>query len=192
MFKLYYAAAIDTCVEQAFKQIDEFKKVFKPYILDCCECVFEYQLESTPEQVKKCDNCHKIEVFGAGFGESPIIGSDSSSVYKGVTCSYDYRLIRQCDILLVVTNLEQFCAGTMMELEYARNLGIYTIVLILQKKVSCIDCEDKGLQGLGNGDFCANHCDNMFPKLKNIFLETFCNKIIYSMEELEEILKDLI
>jgi hypothetical protein len=99
-------------------------------------------------------------------------------------------MIRQCDVLLVVTNLKTFCAGTMMELEYARNLGLYIILLVLQKKISCEECNEK-IYDSENNYYCMIHCDKMFPKLKNIFLETYCNKIIYSMEELEEILKDL-
>ena len=47
-----------------------------------------------------------IEVYGAGFGDSPIIGPETSKEYKGVVSAYDLRKIRECDILLVVTDLK--------------------------------------------------------------------------------------
>ena len=133
MFKLYYASAIDMCVKKAFEHIGEFKKIFEKY---------------------------SIEVYGAGFGDSPIIPQNCTQEYKGVITAYDLRKIRECDILLVVADLDTFCAGTMMELEYARQLGLYIILL----------CPDP---------------------LKNIFLETFCNKIIHNINELELILADI-
>ena len=142
MFKLYYASAIDTCQEKALKQINEFARLFLHY--------------------RKGDVKHPIEVYGAGFNDSPIIPLDCSQVYKGVISAYDLRKIRECDILLVVTDLKQFGAGTFQELEYARGLGIYTILLVL------------------GGE-----------KLRNIFLETYPNKVIFSMKELEEILIDI-
>ena len=133
IFRLYYAAAIDVCVKKAFEQIDEFKKLFSKY---------------------------NIEVYGAGFNDSPIIPPNCTREYKGVITAYDMRKIRECDILLVVADLTTFAAGTMMELEYARQLGLYTILL----------------------------CPNT---LKNIFLESFCNKIIHNVSELEAILADI-
>ena len=133
MFKLYYASAIDVCVKKAFEQIAEFKKIFKKY---------------------------QIEVYGAGFGNSPIILPNCSDDYKGVITAYDLRKIRECDILLVVADLETFAAGTCMEFEYARQLGLYIILL----------CPEK---------------------LKNIFLETYANKIIHNSWQLEAILKDI-
>lgn len=136
MFKLYYCSAIDVCVEEAFKQMDEFKKIFSKY--------------------------PKIEVFGAGFGESPIIGPDSSLVYKGVVVAYDLREIRKCDILLVVTDLKTFCAGTMEEMMYSRQLGLYIIVCILRNE-----------------------------KLKNIFIETHADKVIYGIKKLKEVLDEI-
>lgn len=132
-FKLYYASAIDVCVKKAFEQIAGFKTVFKKY---------------------------NIEVYGAGFADSPIIPPNCTAEYKGVITAYDLRKIRECDILLVVADLTTFAAGTMMELEYARQLGLYTILL----------------------------CPNT---LKNIFLESFCNKIIHNVNELEVILADI-
>jgi nucleoside 2-deoxyribosyltransferase len=187
VFKLYYASAIDTCVEEAFKQIEEFKKIFKPYTYNCDECIF---LEDTMNQVDKCKKCHKLEVYGAGFGDSPILDGSESSIKKGVICAYDLRKLRECDVLLVVTDLKQFAAGTMMELEYARNLGIYIIIMVLQEKKLCDECPDFK-NNMEKMIECANTCNQMLPKLKNIFLETYANKIIYSMEELEEILKEL-
>jgi hypothetical protein len=167
MFKLYYAAAIDTCVDKAFKQIEEFKKLFNKHTI-----YFKNgQLVSTVK--------NPIEVFGAGFNDSPIIGPETSSLYKGVISSYDFRVLRGCDILLVVTDLKQFAAGTFMELEYARNLGIYTILFVLP--------EDTGMDNYVGSKVKYNQNG----KLKNIFLETYANKIIYSMKELEDILKDL-
>lgn len=163
MFKLYYAAAIDTCVDKAFKQIEEFKKLFNIYTIR------EWGVR---EGIK-----NPIEFYGAGFGNSPIIGPETSAVKKGVISAYDLRKIRECDVLLVVTDLKQFAAGTFMEFEYARNLGIYTIVMVLPKEVP-IYSQPYGTR------LEKQRCHN-------IFLETYANKIIYSMEELEEILKDL-
>ena len=111
-----------------------------------------------------------IEVYGAGFGHSPIITPESTDVYKGILSSYDKRILRDCDVLLVVTDLKQFCAGTMMEFEYARNLGIYTILMLLSPE------DPKEREAF---------------YLKNIFLETYVNKVISSKEQLEDILKDL-
>ena len=184
MLKLYYASAIDMCVEEAFKQIEEFRKLFKKYQYQDITDIFE-TIESAAKQVN-----HPIQVFGAGFNQSPIIGPDSSPVYKGAVTAYDLRLIRNCDILLVVTDLKQFCAGTMMELEYARNLGIYTIILCLSDK-GCTNCEkanECSLGSLAEKKCPIYHTNGM---VKNIFLETYANKIIYSMVELEDILKDL-
>lgn len=136
MFNIYFASAIDKYPEKAFKQIEKFKSILSKY---------------------------KVNVYGAGIDkDSPIIDKHSTPELKGVICAYDYRILRQCDILLMVTNLETFCPGTCMELEYARQLGIYIIVL-------CLD----------NKDF-----------VKNIFIETYANKIIYSIEELEYILEN--
>jgi nucleoside 2-deoxyribosyltransferase len=161
MFKLYYAAAIDTCVEKAFKQIEEFKKLFVKYQASTIEEIMEG---------KKNRVNNPISVYGAGFGASPIIGPETSQVKKGVISAYDLRKIRECDILLVVTDLKQFAAGTMMELEYARNLGIYTILMLLSPE------DPKEREAF---------------YLKNIFLETYVNKVISSKEQLEDILKDL-
>ena len=172
MFKLYYAAAIDTCPEKALKQIEVFKKIFSKFIQE--EWTDGSNIRIVSNFVK-----NPLEVYGAGFGDSPIITPESSKEYKGAVSAYDLRKIRECDILLVVTDLKQFAAGTMMELEYARNLGIYTILFVLPKIV------------LHNFGF-----DTLTPvetqqEVTNIFLETYANKIIYSMEELEAILKDL-
>lgn len=136
MFRLYFASAIDVCVSKAFEQRERFKKIFAKY----------------PD----------IEVVGAGFGKSPIISPESSMEYKGLITAYDYRQIRQCDVLLVVTDLDTFCAGTMMEMEYARHQGLYIIVLCLGSN-----------------------------ELKNIFVETFANKIVYSIKELEGIIGEM-
>jgi len=85
MFRLYYASAIDTCQEEAFKQIVEYKKLFAKFALT-------------------------LEVYGAGFNESPIIRVDSPPTKKGVVCAYDLRLIRQCDIFLMVTDLKTYAS----------------------------------------------------------------------------------
>jgi nucleoside 2-deoxyribosyltransferase len=139
MFRVYYASAIDVCVPKAFEQIEQFRKIFVKY--------------------------PKIKVFGAGFGESPIISPESTKEYKGIVTAYDLRQIRQCDMLLVVTDLETFCAGTMMEMEYARQQGLYIIILCLKSAET---------------------------KVRNIFLETFAHQIVYSIKELEDILVGLI
>ena len=136
MFKLYYASAIDTCVEQAFKQIEEFKILLSKY--------------------------SKLDVYGAGWKDSPIIKPDCSGIYKKVITSYDLRKLRESDILLVVTDLKQFCAGTMEEFMYARTLGICTIVCVLGEE-----------------------------KLRNIFIESHADKIVYGIEELEKVLQDV-
>jgi hypothetical protein len=107
MLKLYYSAPIDTCYEEAFKEIAEFKELFAKF--------------------------PSIEVYGAGFGESPIITQDTSDFKKGVVVSYDYRIVRGCDILFVNTNLKNYCAGTLLEMEYARQLGLYIILLVPEK-----------------------------------------------------------
>ena len=180
MFKLYYAAAIDTCPEKALKQIEVFKKIFSKFIQE--EWTDGSNIRIVSNFVK-----NPLEVYGAGFGDSPIITPESSKEYKGAVSAYDLRKIRECDILLVVTDLKQFAAGTMMELEYARNLGIYTILFVLpSKKVLCmlvmvilvILVKPELKMRVTKGE-------------QNIFLETYANKIIYSMEELEAILKDL-
>lgn len=175
MFRIYYASAIDTCVEQAFKQIEEFKKVF---------CKYTIRLDPIDLRTY-VDVNNPIEVFGAGFGESPIIGPETTPVYKGALCAYDLRKLRECDILLVVTDLKQFCAGTMMELEYARNLGIYTIILVTYSEKDCKPCKPVAKY------FNCDECLHEKYGVKNIFLETYGNKIIYGMEELEDILRDL-
>lgn len=136
MFNIYVGSAIDIHPDRAIKQVEEFKKLFSKY---------------------------KVNVFGAGYDkDSPIIDEHSTPELKGIISAYDLRIIRNCDIFLMVTDLDTFCPGTSMELEYSRNLGLYTIVLCL-----------------GNG-FC-----------KNIFIETYANKILYSKDELREILKNV-
>jgi nucleoside 2-deoxyribosyltransferase len=135
MLRIYYSSPIDVCVEKAFKTIELFKKIFAKF----------------PE----------LEVYGAGFGKSPIITSESTWSKKKAIVAYDYRIIRSCDILFVNTDLDTFCAGTMLEMEYARQLGMFIILM----------CPEKP---------------------KNIFLETLADKIVYSIEQLEEILKELI
>jgi len=141
MFKLYYAASVDCSVDQGKHLLGIFKEVFKKY--------------------------PQIEVSGAGIGESPIISLDSSKTLKKAIVAYDLRKLRECDILLVVTDLKTYCAGSHMELEYARNLGLLTIVL-------CVDKDGLAIYGL-----------------KNIFIETLADKIIHSIEELEEILEEI-
>lgn len=137
MFKAYFASAIDVCPKEAVKQIEKFKCILSKY---------------------------KVNVYGAGFDkDSPIIDESSTPELKGVICAYDLRKIRESDILLFVTDLDTFAPGSCMELEYARQLGVYVIVLCL-----------------GNEDF-----------VKNIFIETYSNKIIYSVDELEYILENV-
>lgn len=135
MIKLYYASAIDVCLDKALHQIEAFKRILGKYYID---------------------------VYGAGFKDSPVIKPDSSESLKGVVTANDLRVIRECDIFLLVTDLETFCPGSCMELEYARQMGLYTIVL----------------------------CTSGY-KTNNIFLETFANKIIYSVKELEDILGEI-
>src|SRR5208282_4747117 len=147
MFKLYYCAPIDMCPEKAFKQIEEFKKLFIPYTIfgyfvnpDTGEKMLGDKRYATAKIPERIVRPNPIEVFGAGFNDSPIIPPEASSVYKGVISAYDLRKIRECDVLLAVTDLKQFAAGTFMELEYARNLGIYTILLVLPEEVDCDHC----------------------------------------------------
>jgi len=138
MINLYYCSSIDINPKEALKQIEKFKGILSKY---------------------------NINVFGAGIDkDSSIIDENSTLELKGVVCAYDLRKIRESDILLFVTDLSTFCPGSCMELEYARQLGLYVIVLCLANK-----------------DF-----------VKNIFIETYANKIIYSVEELEFILEDIV
>ena len=171
MIKLYYASAIDCCVEECFRQIEEFKKIFEPY------CKLTKVVNHCIEK-----NNSLLQVYGAGFGDNPIIGPDSSDVVKGVVCAFDLRHIRECDILLVVTDLQTFCPGTMMELEYARQMGLYIIVLCLPPKVT-ID--------FGGDTPALMTITTPKVKCKNIFIETYANKVIYSIEELKEILDEV-
>lgn len=103
-----------------------------------------------------------IELHGAGIGESPIIKLDSSLEVKKAIVAHDRKEIAECDIFLVVSDLKTFCPGTCMELEFARMLGKLTIFLALSNE-----------------------------KVKNIFLETEVNRIVYSISELEKVLKEI-
>jgi len=135
MLKIYFALPIDINPDKALKRIEEFKKIFTKF--------------------------PKIEVYGAGLNDSPIIPPNTTWTQQRLIVAYDLRIIRQCDILLIVTDNKTFCAGTFMELEYARQLGIYTIMLSLSKNI------------------------------KNIFLLTMVDRIAYSIKELEEILEEI-
>jgi hypothetical protein len=136
MFRLYLAQAIDCSADQGKQKIRLFKELF----------------ESHPE----------IALYGAGIGESPIIKLDTPKILKKAIVAYDLRKIRECDVFLMVTDLKTYCAGTHMELEYARNLGMLTIILCLTK-----------------------------DPIKNIFLETMADKIIYTLDDLERLLWEL-
>lgn len=138
MFNIYVASAIDVCPEEALKQIERFKVILSKY---------------------------NVNVFGAGMDkDSPIIDEHSTPELKGAVVAYDLRKLRESDILLFITNLKTFCPGSCMELEYARQLGLYIIVLCL-----------------GSNGF-----------VKNIFISTFADKVIYSVEELEFILENIV
>jgi len=134
MLRIYYCSPIDICLEKAKEEIEKFKQLFSKF--------------------------PNIQVEGAGFGDNPIVDSNTSWIKKKAIVSYDYRILRSCDILLVITDLKTFCSGTMLEMEYARQLGL-TIIL-----------------------YCPY-------KPKNIFLECLTDKIVYSIEELEEVLREL-
>ena len=136
MIRIYFAQPIDIKPDNVEVTIREFKKIFTKF--------------------------PNIEVYGAGFNDSPIINPDKVTwTIERVIVAYDLRQIRQCDILLIVTDTHTFCAGTMMELEYARQLGIFTIMLSLSKEV------------------------------KNIFLLTMIDRLAFSAKELEDILKEI-
>jgi nucleoside 2-deoxyribosyltransferase len=147
MFKIYYASAIDVCVQEAYQQIEEFKRMF-------------YRLNYNEEHERKST---AIEVCGAGFGKSPVLDGPTPEIKKDVVAAYDLRMIRGCDILLVVTNLKTFAAGTFMEFEYARQQGLYIIVCVM-----------------------TEHC------VHNIFINKYADKIVYGVNELEKALKELV
>ena len=164
--KIYYAAAIDNCADKGKEQLEQFKQLLNKY---------------------------PVELRGAGIGDSPIIKLDSSPCVKGVICAHDLKEIRECDIFLVVLNSKSQAVATFMELEYARQLGLYTIILILSKiKEKCSLCDGSGIL---QGKLCSRCGGEMVvsvpDKTKSIFLETYANLILYSTEELEKILKDL-
>lgn len=148
--KIYYAAAIDNCPDKGRTQLEQFKQLLKKY---------------------------PIELRGAGIGDSPIIKLDSSPCVKGVIAAHDLKELRECDILLVVLDSKAQAIATFMELEYARQLGLYIVVLILSKTTEkCPYCDRQKMIAEGN---------------KSIFLETWANMIIYSIEELEVILNEI-
>lgn len=153
MFRCYYASAIDCSVDKGKRLLGIFKEVFKKY--------------------------PQIEVSGAGIGESPIISLNSSKTLKKAIVAYDLRKLRECDILLMVTDLKTYCAGSHMELEYARNLGLLTIVLCLPDFVYSI-----------KSDELRSH-SGLKDKVKNIFIETMADRVIYTIEELKEILEEI-
>jgi len=135
MINLYFATPIDVRLDKAKEQIETFKKLFAKF--------------------------SGIQVYVAGFNDSPIIELNTTWTQQRIIVAYDLRILRQCDILLIVTDTRTFCAGTFMELEYARQLGLYTILLSLSREV------------------------------KNIFLLTLVDRIVYSVEELEEVLEEI-
>lgn len=138
MFKMYYAAAVDCSVDQG-----------------------KYTLKILTDLIFK--KFPEIEVCGAGIGESPIISTQSTKIFKKAIVAYDLRKLRECDILLMVTDGKTYCAGTHMEVEYARSFGMLIIVY-----------------NMGRG------------LLTNIFLETTADKIVNSIEQLEEVLRELV
>jgi len=170
MLRLYYASAIDTCVKEAFEQIEMFKKIFAKF--------------------------SNIEIYGAGFGISPVISLNSSKIFKKATVAHDLRQLRLCDIFLMVTDLKKYGAGSHMELEYARRMGLLTIILVLNREIICEACNGSGEDEVYGTKNCCSFCKGKGKllrkeKVKNIFLETLADKIIYSIEELEEILKEI-
>jgi hypothetical protein len=150
---MYYASAVDCSSDCGKTQLKFFKALFKKY--------------------------PQIKVIGAGIGESPIISLESSMPLKKAIVAYDLRKLRECDILLMVTDLKTYCAGTHMELEYARNLGLLTIVLCLPDFVYSIKNND------------LRRRSGFKDKVKNIFIETMADRVIYTIEELEEILEEI-
>jgi nucleoside 2-deoxyribosyltransferase len=101
MFKVYIAQAIDSNPEGVIENINNFANILIEYGLD---------------------------VRGAGIPPSPIIGPDTNIERKKVIVAYDLTVLRGCDILLVISDLDTFALGTMMEMEYARQLGLYIIL----------------------------------------------------------------
>lgn len=135
MFKVYIGQPIDSKPDRALERIKKLKELFSKF--------------------------PNIEVYGAGFGDSPIINNNATWTIKRTVVAYDLRILRKCDIFLAIVDSHTFCAGTMMELEHARQLGIFTIMLSLSKEV------------------------------KNIFLLTLVDRVVYSIEEVEDILKEI-
>ena len=137
MLKIYYCSPIDINPEKARKQIEYFKWLFSKY--------------------------SNIEVYGAGFKDSPIISNNSSWDKKAIVIAYDYRILRNCDILFVNSDLSTFCAGTFMELEYAKRLGIYVLLLVPEKpKNIFLEClADKIIYSIDELEvFLNNICDD--------------------------------
>ena len=134
-FKLYYAAPIDENIEVAKRRVERFKNIFKKY---------------------------NIKVYGAGINkDSPILTPKASIYLKNAIVAYDLREIRECDIFLLVLD-SSYGAGCLMELEYARQLGLYCII----------------------------YWDSYKP-MNNIFLRKFCDNFVTDLDYLESILEEL-
>lgn len=101
------------------------------------------------------------EVCGPGIGDTPIINaSESTFEVKKLIVERELKRIRESDLILIITDLKSFSAGSWMEYQYARSLGKKTIVFVKSK-----------------------------DKVKNIFIETTADKIIYNSKR--ELKKEL-
>lgn len=166
VLSIYYAAAIDNCPDKGKKQLEQFKQIIGKY---------------------------PIDLKGAGIGDSPIIKLDSSVHVKGVITAHDLKELRMCDILLVVLDSSSQAVATFMELEYARQLGLYIIILILSKKEEfCLACAGDRDEWKKKCTICHGTGKILMPmENKSIFLQTFANAIIYDIHDLEYILKEI-
>jgi hypothetical protein len=137
MIKLYFATAMDKNPQKAKELKEYFEKLFKEY--------------------------PNIQVFGAGFNNSPVLNVlHSTWSLQRAIAALDLRQIRECDIFLFVTDAKTYAAGSLMELEYSRQMGLMTVVLILG----------------------ATEC-------YNIFLQTLTDRLLYSVDDLKDLLVEL-
>jgi hypothetical protein len=108
MLKLYFATSIDKNPDRAKELIEWFKGIISKFPF--------------------------IEVYGAGFKDSPIIDPyHSTHSTQRIITAYDFRQLRECDCILFVTDGKTFAAGSLMELEHARQLGLMIIVYCMSK-----------------------------------------------------------
>jgi nucleoside 2-deoxyribosyltransferase len=113
------------------------------------------------EYFKKIVEQCGCKMIGAGFDDNPIISSNSPLSLQKKIAANDLELLKKSDIILVVTDLSTFAVGTWIEMHEASKLGQPIIIFIKNNS-----------------------------KVKNIFINTYSNKIIYNdIDELKSTLK---